>query len=834
MNATPQHSRIALTDSWTLTRARTILSDGGIDVEGIPAAVPGTVHTDLLTAGLIDDPYRADNEPLSSWIGRSDWIYRLELPRVDAEGSRVDLVFEGLDTFATVLLNGVEIGRTTSMFTSLRLDVTAGLTGTGDLLEVRFDAPYTHALARQESIGDLPSPYDEPYPFVRKTASNFGWDWGPTLVTAGIWKPAFLEVWSTARIASVMPTVTVDGDAGRVEAHVTVAHQAEASAVLVDVAVAGIERTLRFEAEPRGDGTATTDASELAISVDIASPALWWPRGYGEQARYDLVVTLRTVDGVQLDRWQRQIGFRTVEIDATPDADGTPFTIVVNGVPVFARGVNWIPDDCFPVRVDSRRYRERLEQAAAANVNLVRVWGGGNYESEEFYDVADDLGLLVAQDFLFACAAYPETDALLAEVEAEVRENVVRLAPHPSLVLWFGGNETLWGHEDWEWKPILGDRPWGERYWLELLPAWLAELAPAAAYWANSPYSGTPARHPNDPAHGTSHAWEVWNSEDYLAYRELRPRFVAEFGYQAPASHRTLLDAVGVDELRPDSPVLQHHQKAVDGEAKLQRGLDAHFAPVESFDDWLYATQLNQARAITTGIEHFRSLRPLCMGAVLWQLNDCWPALSWSVVDSAGRRKPSWYALRRAYADRLLTVQPSGDSLQVVAVNEHDEPWHVLATATRAAFDGTIIETRHLGFRVAPRSAARLDLAEALSAAGEATSELLVIDDATTNQRATWFFAEDLELDYPAPAYSTSVTAISEGYRVDVEAVSFLRDVAIFADRIDPSATVDEMLVTLLPGERATFVVSTELRIDEPARFGRAPQLRCVNELNRK
>lgn len=832
MNATPL-SRIPLPDSWTLTRARTLLSDGGIDVDGIPAAVPGTVHTDLLAAGLIDDPYLAGNEPLSSWIGRSDWNYRLELPPVDAEGGRVDLVFEGLDTFATVLLNDVEIGRTTSMFTSLRIDVTAALTGTGDLLEVRFDAPYSHALARQESIGELPSPYDEPYPYVRKTASNFGWDWGPTLVTAGIWKPAFLEVWSVARIASVMPTVTVDGDAGRVDARVTVAHRAEASAFLVDVTVAGIEQTLRFEAEPRGDSTTTTDASELAISVDVASPELWWPRGYGEQARYDLVVTLRTADGVELDRWQRQIGFRTVEIDAAPDGDGTPFTIVVNGVAVFARGVNWIPDDCFPVRVDAARYRERLEQAAAANVNLVRVWGGGNYESEEFYEIADDLGLLVAQDFLFACAAYPETDELLAEVEAEVRENVVRLAPHPSLVLWFGGNETLWGHEDWEWKPILGDRPWGERYWLELLPAWLAEISPAAAYWPNSPYSGAPERHPNDPAHGTSHAWEVWNSDDYLAYRELRPRFVAEFGYQAPASHRTLLDAVGADELRPDSAVLQHHQKAADGEAKIQRGLEAHFAPVESFDDWLYATQLNQARAIATGVEHFRSLRPLCMGTILWQLNDCWPSLSWSVVDSSGRLKPAWYALRRSYADRLLTVQPSGDSLHLVAVNEHDEPWHVHASASRTAFDGTVIETRPIEFRVAPRSTWRMELEELLRVPDEATRELLVIDDASTSQRATWFFAEDRDLAYPTPSFQTSVIPIEVGYRVEVEAGSLLRDVAIFADRIDASAAVDDMLVTLLPGERATFVIRTDLRIDDPARFTRAPQLRCANDLNR-
>ncbi|UVJ38994.1 glycoside hydrolase family 2 protein [Arthrobacter sp. CJ23] len=791
----------------------------GSEVHNVPASVPGCVHTDLMAAGIIPDPYLADNETLTSWIGHSGWIYRCEIPAVDPDGGMTELVFDGLDTFAEVRLNGTVVGSTTSMFTALRIDVTELLGRESNVLEVRFDAPYARALAREDASGPMPNPYDEPYPFVRKTASNFGWDWGPTLVTAGIWKPVYLETWSTARIASVIPTVTVDGDTGRVSALVNLRRQAASSEDLyVEVSLGG--RT--FSALVAGGEQSVT------LPAELARPELWWPRGYGEPSTYGLSISLRSVNGSLLDSWERHIGFRTVEIDAAPDADGSPFTILVNGVPVFVKGVNWIPDDCFPTRVSPARYGERLEQAVAANVNFIRVWGGGNYESEEFFDAADQLGILVAQDFLFACAAYPETAELMAEVEAEVRENVTRLSPHPSLILWFGGNENLWGHEDWEWKPVLGEREWGRKYYLELLPSLLSELDPARPYWPNSPYSGSPGIHPNDPAHGSSHVWDVWNTEDYGAYRNWRPRFVAEFGYQAPASYSTLLDAVGPHELRPESRILQHHQKAMDGEAKLQRGLDDHFPPLDSFDDWLFATQLNQARAIATGVEHFRSLRPLCTGTVLWQLNDCWPALSWSVIDSAARLKPSWYALRRAYADRLITIQPFEDSLALVAINDSDDHWMFRTCVRRTDFGGSVLAEQDVEFDVGPRSNGLVNLDPELCGAEHPERELLTVD--AGEHRASWFFREDKDLDYPTPSYTADITQEEHGVRVQVTANSLLRDLSIFADRVDPQATVDSMLVTLLPGEYTTFFINTDST--ESERFGRAPVLRCANDLN--
>ncbi len=295
-----------------------------------------------------------------------------------------------------------------------------------------------------------------------------------------------------------------------------------------------------------------------------------------EQPLYDVELTLRH-DDVALDDWRRRVGFRTVLLDTSTDVHGTGFTLVVNGERLFARGVNWIPDDVFPSRITRERYRERLAQAAGAGVDLVRVWGGGIYESEDFYDACDELGLLVWQDFPFACAAYPEEQPLRGEVEAEARENVVRLMPHPSLVLWNGNNENLWGFKDWGWEQRLAGESWGEGYYLGVLPRVVAELDPTRPYSAGSPWSGSWERHPNDPAHGTHHSWEVWNRDDYADYRLEVPRFVAEFGWQAPPAYATLRRALPGERLAADSPACCTTRRPTTGTGSWSAGSPAIF-----------------------------------------------------------------------------------------------------------------------------------------------------------------------------------------------------------------------------------------------------------------
>ncbi|MDQ1066976.1 glycoside hydrolase family 2 protein [Streptomyces canus] len=691
-----------LTEGW-------ILRHSGGTVDELPAVVPGCVHTDLLAAGVIPDPFLGRNETEVAWVGRRDWTYETDLGLKNGH-EQTDLVFDGLDTVAEILLDGRLLGRTRNMHRSYRFDVT-GMSGR---LAVRFVSAYAEAEAVRGKLGERPAAYAEPYQYLRKMACSFGWDWGPTLVTAGIWRPVRLERWSTARIARVRPLVTVEQGVGVVE-------------LAVEVERARVEAPLTVEAAVGGERVrASVDGTQGVVRLEVPRARLWWPRGHGEQPLYEVELTLLQ-EGRPLDVWRRRVGFRSVELDRAADAHGTGFTLVVNGERLFARGVNWIPDDVFPSRITRERYRERLGQAADAGVDLVRVWGGGIYESEDFYDSCDELGLLVWQDFPFACAAYPEEQPLRGEVEAEARENVVRLMPHPSLVLWNGNNENLWGFRDWGWEARLAGDSWGEGYYLGVLPRVVAELDPTRPYTAGSPWSGSWEHHPNDPAHGTHHSWEVWNREDYAGYRGEVPRFVAEFGWQAPPAYATLARALPGEVLAADSPGVLHHQKADDGNGKLRRGLERHFAfPEGDFDRWHYLMQVNQARAVAAGIEHWRSHWPVCAGTVVWQLNDCWPVTSWAAIDGDGREKPLYHELRRVYADRLLTVQMRGQELVLAAVNQAGEPWAGVLRLRRMSVDGEVIDETELDFRAARRTVADVTVPPELVPVGP--KEFLVAD----------------------------------------------------------------------------------------------------------
>ncbi|WP_328409760.1 glycoside hydrolase family 2 protein [Streptomyces violaceus] len=770
----------------------TPLGDGWIlrhESDPLPASVPGCVHTDLMAAGVIPDPFLGQGESEVAWVGRRDWTYERELTGSSASSAQeqTDLVFDGLDTIAEISLDGRLLGTVRNMHRSYRFDVT-GLSG---LLSVRFVSAYAEAEAVRGRLGERPAAYAEPYQYLRKMACSFGWDWGPTLVTAGIWRPVRLERWSTARIARVRPLVTLEEGVGVVELAVDV----ERTRVEVPLAVEATVGGVRARAE--------LDGARGVVRLRVPDPELWWPRGYGEQPLYDVELSLLSEDAA-LDVWRRRIGFRTVELDQRPDAHGTGFTLVVNGERLFARGVNWIPDDVFPSRVTRERYRERLGQAAGAGVDLVRIWGGGLYESEDFYDACDELGLLVWQDFPFACAAYPEEQPLRGEVEAEARENVVRLMPHPSLVLWNGNNENLWGFRDWEWEPRLAGDSWGEGYYLGVLPRVVAELDPTRPYTAGSPWSGSWRHHPNDPAHGTHHSWEVWNREDYADYRLSVPRFVAEFGWQAPPAYATLRRALPGEELAPDSPGMLHHQKADDGNGKLERGLARHFAvPDGDFDRWHYLTQVNQARAVAAGIEHWRSHWPVCAGTVVWQLNDCWPVTSWAAVDGDGREKPLYHELKRLYADRLLTLQEEDGGLVLAAVNQGAEDWTGTLTLRRMSVEGEVLGQAAVQLAADRRTVARVGVPLELTPAGP--KEFLVADAdlGADGPRVLHFPVPDREVLYPAPRFEV---ALAPG-GITVTARTLVRDLLLQADRLDPAARADRGLVTLLPGEEVTIGV---------------------------
>ena len=787
----------------------------------VPATVPGCVHTDLLSAGLIPDPYLDQNELELSWIGRTDWRYSTTFAADDLLAfERLELVCEGLDTVATVELNGQHLASTQNMHRAYRFDVRPFLHVGDNTLSVTFAAPTTYGERERDAHGDLPNAYPTPFNFIRKMACNYGWDWGPILTTAGIWQPIYLEAWSTARIASVRPLVHLNDDLtrARVDVHADLGWADSEADVLLTAQLSGGYNPASI--------TVPVNHSQAVLSFEVDNPELWWPRGHGEQPLYDLSVTLEQGD-TQLSSATRRIGLRKTELDTSADDVGSAFTLKVNHKPIFCKGANWIPDDCFPTRITEARYRERITQAGDANMNMLRVWGGGIYESNAFYDICDELGVLVWQDFLFACAAYPEEEPYWSEVEAEARYQVTRLSSHASLALWNGNNENIWGYFDWGWQEPLEDRAWGKGYYLELLPRIVAELDPTRPYWPGSPYSGTFDLHPNADAHGTKHIWDVWNERDYTAYRDYQPRFAAEFGFQAPPTYATLRRTLSDTALTPDSPAMLHHQKAVKGQQKLQVGLEAHFIAPATFDDWLYLTQLNQARALRLGVEWFRSLAPSCMGTLYWQLNDCWPVTSWAAVDGYGRKKPLWYATKRFYADRLLTIQPRGDKLVLFACNDSDEVWDGEVSVELMHFTGGISVSEQHRLRIPPRSTeAVLEFSPSLSKPDHVKDEFLA---ATIGElKALWFFAPDKDLRYPSPDFDATLTNEGERYRLTLTAETLLRDVALFVDRLEPEATVSDQLVTLLPGESFTFEIHSAEPLSKEMLVN-APVFVCAN-----
>lgn len=809
-------SRTPLAPRWNL---RAIAGPIPSNVAGVTldAPVPGDVHMALRTANAIPDPADGDNEHELAWIGRTDWEYSSLLPQVGA-AERIELVFHGVDTIAELLIDGRSRAHSRNMHRTWRVAVPELAEGSVAARLV-LSAPVTAAEAERDRLGARPSAFSPLAPFLRKKACDFGWDWGPALPGAGIWRGVEIEAWNTARLAAVRPTPRLRDGQWTVDLDIE------------------LDRTTGGEHAPL---TVTAQVGEARVSIDVPPgslhvrgelsvphPDLWWPAGLGQQSLHVLRVELAH-EGDELDVSEQTVGFRELVVEQIPDAEGIGFGITVNGLPLFVRGFNWIPEDTSIAAVTSDDYGRRVDDALALGANLIRVWGGGVFEDDEFYRACDEKGMLVWQDFLFACAAYPEDEQTVAEVRAEARDNVTRLMPHPSLALWNGNNENLWFWFLHDWETVLDGASWGERFYTEILPETVAELDPSRSYLIGSPSSGDRWHEPNDPTRGVVH-W--WLAGDYRDYDLVRPRFVSEFGFQGPPARPTFDRVVHEVDPAPFSHGTAQRQKAVGGTERINDVLDIHFGVPSDFSEWYWLAQLNQARAVRYGIERFRTLEPYCRGTILWQLNDCWPALSWSVIDVDDRWKPAAYAVRTAYADRILVLRREEGAPVLFACNSTTQEWRAQVVIERWS------PTHQLGqeqvtVAVPPGSAVRV----ALTSVGTSlpVQELLVAS--TDGSRTVMLGGTDLEfVDLPAD-YSVEVTSADGGVAITLTGRSLLRDAAIAVEEIDPDAQSDVNLVTLLPGESGRWIVSTShperftpQRVHESVRTARAASARDTN-----
>ncbi len=661
--------------------------------EWLPATVPGFVHLDLLSLGKIEDPFMEDFEHKVRWVEERDWIYKTSftLPREIVsgikKGGRLELQLDGVDTFCAIFLNGRKVTSVNDMFIPWRLNIASAVRPGENELLFFFDSATKVTSELQRRYGFSPGPFESRRVYARRAQYFTGWDWGPRLSGVGLWRPVRLAYWETARITDVAVfTRKISPDHTRAE--LLVALTLESSSKLsgnisCEIALGGqvktsLEKTLKLKS-----GTHT-----IEHTLVLENPELWFPRGFGKQPLYDINAKV-FVDNEAIDEMHGRFGIRTVSINQEPDEEGKKFIIEINGIPIFLKGMNWIPADSFPSRLTGEDYTEWIDLVVDANANCLRVWGGGIYEHDAFYDRCDEKGIVVWQDFMFACGAYPEEQWFFELVKKEAETQVKRLRNHPSIILWCGNNENesmFYACAPKEFKTLPG-----LKIFTDVLPEVCKRLDPTRPYRQSSPFGG---EDPNSPVEGDRHNWDVWSGwQRFENYAKDNARFLSEFGFQSLPRNRTLFSFTKERDHHLNSPALRNHQKMDEGNVRLFRYIYEYLPLPRNFDESSYYSQLLQGEALKLGVEHWRSRKFKTAGALIWQLNDCWPAISWALVDYYRRPKAAYYYARRFFAPILaaLKFEPTPDCDNTRPDHIRGKIQCVLVNDYASAQEGTII-----------------------------------------------------------------------------------------------------------------------------------------------
>lgn len=630
------------------------------------AHVPGSVYADLMADGTMPDPFWRENELDAFERMKKDYVYQRTFTVSEAQlaHAHVELVCEGLDTLAHVSLNGREIAFADNMHITWVWDVKEQLHAGENTLEIRFDSPILYCAKKAEEAPGWESSDATPgFRHLRKAHCMFGWDWGPRLPDAGIWRPIFLRTWDAARLENAL---------------ILQAHHDGVVDVTIRPEIAGESAWSAEITAPDGEVLTLPETMAAEQVITIEHPQLWWPNGLGKQPLYRVTVRLATGD---TRVWR--IGLRTMTVSREKDEWGEEFCHVVNGVKVFAMGADYIPEDNILARVTPERTCCLLEDCKAANFNAIRVWGGGYYPDDAFYDICDELGLLVWQDLMYACAFYDLTPDFERSIRVETHQNVARLRHHASLALICGNNEmemfmagansALINHRTWEFVPTYPHHITDYVKMFEyILPAIVKETAPQTYWWPASPSSGGNFDAPNDENRGDNHYWDVWHGEKpFTEYRKFFFRYASEFGFQSFPCLKSVKQFTLPDDRNIFSRVMERHQRNQAANGKILSYLSQTFRYPNSFDDLLYASQLMQAEAIRYGVEHWRRNRGRCMGAIIWQLNDIWPVASWASIDYYGRWKALHYAAKRFFAPVMISAEEEGELSQNPKINEY-------------------------------------------------------------------------------------------------------------------------------------------------------------------
>jgi len=789
-------TRIDLTGTWTLQR-----DDSS---KMIPAMVPGDTHSALLAAGEISDPYWGKNELELQDLGNQDWSFTrtIEVTAELLEEDSIFLNFDVLDTVAEVSVNGKRVGDSANMFVRQRFEIKKQLVLGSNEIMVTLKSPVKAAKALIDKMpyaiptGSAPvaSPHRN---MLRKVQCHSGWDWGVCLMVSGIYGNTWLGATSAGRIESVVTTQ---------------AHCDEACKVTIEcevLAVNDLETELQVTC-----GTATTSKrvaltkglNLIETTVTIDAPKLWWPNGHGDQPLYDLTVS------VAGDEVRKRIGLRTIELVNDEDDIGLSMYFKVNGRPIFCKGADWIPCDALPARQTHDVYDDLLSSAVDANMNMLRVWGGGQYENDAFYELCDEKGLLIWQDFMFACSLYPATPEFLANVREEAEYQIKRLRDHACLALWCGNNENI---AALKWYQESRDNR--DRYLVDydrlnegVLGNAVDKLDPTRTFWPSSPSGGRGDYSDcfHDDSRGDMHYWEVWHGGKSMdSFYSVIPRFCSEFGYQSFPSAETIRSYAPDNQLNVTSPVLEHHQRNTGGNSKIIEMFSRYFRMPEGFGNFVYLSQVLQGLAIKTAVEHWRHLQPTCMGTVYWQLNDNWPVCSWASIEYGGKWKLLHYMAKRFFEPTIASAfQHADGTLELWVTNDEARERHCKVTARVFDFAGKILKEKVYDV-TAPAGGAKClekqDTGTWVEQRDAAFMHLTLEVDGEVFQNEH-FFTTYKQCELPEARIETS--AKQEGDNIAVTLTANAPAFYVSLEHEGIRGVFDDNCITLLPGQPRTLV----------------------------
>ena len=812
-----------------------------------PATVPGVVHTDLLQNKIIEDPFFRLNERGLQWIDKEDWVYEtcFTLAADMMRKENMELVFEGLDTYADVYLNDECILKADNMFRRWSIPVRQYIREENNILKVYFHSPVKIDVPKWDAL-----PYQYPASndqsengglfnkkisiFARKAGYHYGWDWGPRLVTSGIWRPVYIMAWSDLRINDVFIEQKEVG-AGRavIAGHVELDADKDMDGVLVTITDEATGRVL-------GEWQADLKRGTNRVTVDFVlhKPKLWWSNGLGEPFLYRFRTDI-IAGGELLDSKTERVGIRSLKVVHQPDKDGHTFYIELNGRPVFAKGANYIPSDNFLPRVTPENYKKTILDAAGVNMNMLRVWGGGIYENDVFYDLCDEHGIMIWQDFMFACSMYPAEGALLDNIHQEAVDNVKRLRNHACIALWCGNNECQDAWLGWGWKREIErqNKEYADKIWAQYrqqyhvtLPGVVREYAPGTFYWPSSPFafegemSGT--------TDGDRHYWSVWHGKAPISdYDSEKSRFFSEYGFQSfPEFDSVKRYAPYPEDWDIRSEVMMSHQRGGDhANGLIETYLLNEYKKPRDFRAFLYMNHVLQGDAIKTAIESHRRQMPYNMGTLFWQHNDCWPVASWASRDYYGRWKAQHYYVRKAYDDILISPVVEGDDLKVYAVSDRLENTSGRLQLQVCQFDGTVVH--HWGKSVGisgndSRVCFSAPLAKLLEGANRGTVYVRVdyTDKSGRVYHNNYCLGKQKDMDYPKVDLQTEVRSIEGGYEVTVSADKFARAVCLSV--ADNESVYSDNYFDVQPKSSVQVQVRTRLSAEA---FNGSLRLTCLN-----